>query len=756
MTARRTAGRGRRQPFLGLWIGIGLLCLLALAGRATAQEVEPWEITADRITRLKEPSIVIAEGNVILRRATGADGEEVVIMADWMRYDVALGQVKARGNLSLHSASEDVTAEAARLDLNEQTGTLAQGTLTFDHGDYTLRIAGQELRKTGVATYEIKESRVTTCPAQPGKVEPWAVQSGEVRVKKEGMAVLKPAMLMIRNTPVLYTPYLTFPAKTQRESGFLTPELSSGKRDGFGLVAPYFINIFPNVDATIYPGYLAERGVFVGGEFRYVADANSRGIFALNYLRDRKEDKIGDEFGSDSYLRTEKDRYWLRGKADHDFGDHLFGRLDLDLASDRDYLEEYRRGVSGYDSSARQFINVFKRGLQEETVYSRESSLQLSKWWPSMVAAGELQTVQDISDTPSITTPAQTLPRLLFNGRYGLDRLPLSVAWDSEYIHYWRNEGIGYQRLDLFPRIIAPAHWGILEGWASAGLHQTLYAVDVNGDAATHTWSFDRTPTRTVTPFEAHAATSLARDYSTGGGTTDNWRHLMRPSLAYQYQPAVDQQTLPDLDGTDRLDARNQLTYAWDNYLISLGGDHQLPMGRFSLRQAYSFLEERRDLATSGDQRRPFSDLLGRLEFNPAQHWSLDYETAWSVYGQGNTYYNLTTGYASGNDNRLSMQYTYQRNPEIRAPFFYSDQAAESERKLTLSLATRLSPAVSLEGSVAQRWLANDDNVDQTLKLTYAPSCWGMVFMFSNTADDQRFAFLFSLTGIGNLAGFEF
>lgn len=106
---RTRRGHLRRLPALGL----GVFCALALAVGPTKARAgnEPWEITADRITRFKDPAMVIAEGNVVLRPKQGTKAEEVEIKADWMRYDVTLGQVKARGHLSLTTPTEKASGE---------------------------------------------------------------------------------------------------------------------------------------------------------------------------------------------------------------------------------------------------------------------------------------------------------------------------------------------------------------------------------------------------------------------------------------------------------------------------------------------------------------------------------------------------------------------------------------------------------------------------------------------------------------------
>ncbi len=739
----------------------GALALSAGVGQLAQAAERPWEITADRLTRFRDPDIVIAEGHVVLRPAKDSAGEELVIKADWIRYDVNLGQVKARGNLSLQTATEEAVGDMARLDLNDRTGVLQQGTLSFAHQDYTIRVAGDEIIKTGEATYEIKQSRITTCQAQPGESPPWQIASDDVRVKKDGMAVLKSATLRIKDTPALFTPYLTFPVKTKRESGFLMPEFSTSSRDGVGVVAPYFIDISPSTDITLYPGYLDKRGLYSGAEFRYVEDSLSRGLFGLTYLHDGLEETKDDEFNSDGVLRTTVNRYWLRGKANQDFGNRLTGKLDLDFVSDQDFLEEFNKGVNGFEAGNDQAETMFNRGFQEESVHQRNSTLQLTKIWDSSVLVGSLNVVQDVADPAPAESPAQTLPRIQYNGRYPFEGTRLSATWESEYIDYWRDEGVGFQRADVHPRLIWSIPHGIFEGNVSAGLRETVYQVDVNGDPARFQWNESPTQNRTVQDYGFTVASPWVRNYDLHIGPMRSLTHTTRPQVTYSYIPGVDQHTLPQIDGVDRIDAANQITYAWNNYFRATeatadGKSAERELGRINLTQTYNILEDRRDLLTAGDERHPFSDMLLKLDLNPSARLHLAYDSAWSVYDRGNTYYQAQVDYAADPDNTLSTVYTYQQNPTVREPFFFTDTAAESERKLTLGLRSRLTTSISLRATVDQRWLKGDNNIDESLELAYKPSCWGTALLFSKTDDDSRVALLFSLTGIGNLASLGF
>jgi LPS-assembly protein len=746
----------------------GCWAAFALPPSASAQiDATPaWELTADRMSRTERPEVFIAEGDVVLTRRE--EPEPLVLEADWMRYEVEPALVEARGNITLHATDVVLEAEESRLSLATQTGTLTDSTIFFPQEEYTLYITGREIEKTGELTYRIERGSITSCPPQPDRSPPWIIRSREVRVERNGMAVVKHATLNIKSVPVFYTPYFIFPAKTERESGFLLPEVSSSSRSGFGLITPYFINLSPSQDITLYPGYLEQRGLLAGVEGRYVADTRSRGTFLATYQQDRTRDTPEDDFLADGYLRTTRDRYWLRGKVDHYFTDSLVARLDYDLVSDRDFLQEFRDGLLGFNAANRQFLRTFNRGLQAETDHLRASTLQAVKSWDTMLLQGELQAVRDVRDITVEETPAQTLPRLRFSGQELIAATPLSLAWDSEYVNYWRQEGIGYHRADLHPRLVMPIPRGVLEGRLTGGLRQTSYLVQEYGGAD---WPHRRNQNRTLGSFEGDLATTLTRAFAVDLGAITSIDHAFRPTLNYNYLPSVNQDNLPNIDGVDRLDPRNWLTYGLSNHFNareSRGGAAAVSryFGYFRVSQTWDISEDRRTLQDQADRQRPLSDVLFELDIRPLERLRLNYESALSSYGQGFTYYKILTSYADARGYNLFVDFNYQRDREASRPFFYRiddiDHPRVSERWLTLSLMAPLTRTILLQGDHTEIWRteeAGDGQArrirekSQSARLLYHPTCWAVELQLSRDAEDRRMAIVFSLTGIGDLLG---
>jgi LPS-assembly protein len=771
----------------------GVLCSIsivatfaALAGPAqlSAQPIarpRPWELTADSLVRLTDPDTILAEGNVIVVRPKGEGSDAMVIRADWARYDVAQGTVKARGNVHILSGRDEITAKSAEMDLEAETGTFRDSTIFI--AESHMFVTGEEVVKTGEFSYTLKKGWATACKPEEGKSAPWSFAGSMTKLTVDGMAQMRNVVFQVKDVPVAYTPFLTFPAKTKRESGLLFPEWSNSSRSGFGLMVPVFLNVSPSADITLYPGYLSKRGVQYGAELRYVQGPQSYGTFMFTYLDDDLDDgaDLTEEYKQDGLIRRESNRYWLRGKANHDFGDHLIGRLDLDLVSDQDYLQEFKDGLIGFTAGNLLFLDQFGRDLQEETRFERESSLQLVKSWTNMVAAAEVRTRQntahdvrlvaddgdgvleagEFSMVSRTTSPLQTLPRLDFSGRIPVGGTRVSAAWDSEYVNYWRADGVGTQRLDFHPRLVSfLPRGGWLEGRVSGGARETAYLLESYGGASWDQGSFQD---RQAYDFTGNMATILLRDFSLGG--TGWLEHMVRPNLLYEYLtrtqelPSFTENLIPDdtpgyFDSVDRLERKNWLTWQLNNY-FTLGGidkkgdSWNRDLGLFKILQTYDLRRENPEssgLPAEG-KRYDWSDLRFEAAFSPTTNWTLGYQTNLSMYGKSVTRYELLNQYSLAGGHTLGLNYRYLKNSSMVAPYFYTD-LGESVHDLIGSVGARLSETLTATVYLVKSF-SEDHTVESRARLIYQPACWMMELEVSRTPDDERVMLIFSLEGVG-------
>ncbi|MFP3700858.1 putative LPS assembly protein LptD, partial [Burkholderia sp. SIMBA_013] len=80
----------------------------------------------------------------------------------------------------------------------------------------------------------------------------------------ENEGVARNGVLYFKDVPILASPYMTFPVKKERKSGFLMPTYGTTSKGGFDFSLPYYLNIAPNYDATIQPRYFSKRGLQLG------------------------------------------------------------------------------------------------------------------------------------------------------------------------------------------------------------------------------------------------------------------------------------------------------------------------------------------------------------------------------------------------------------------------------------------------------------------------------------------------------------
>src|SRR5262249_50244506 len=112
----------------------------------------------------------------------------------------------------------------------------------------------------------------------------WRVEASEMVLdKNRGRGVAWHARLMVKEVPVFYLPYFSFPLDHRRKTGFLSPSMGMSEKWGAYLLVPFYWNIAPNYDATLTSGFLSKRGFKLNNDFRYLT-AESAGELGFSIL----------------------------------------------------------------------------------------------------------------------------------------------------------------------------------------------------------------------------------------------------------------------------------------------------------------------------------------------------------------------------------------------------------------------------------------------------------------------------------------
>ncbi|MCL2459313.1 MAG: LPS assembly protein LptD [Desulfobulbus sp.] len=745
------------------------LFLLPVQATAVSLDARRWELTADKLTRLEDPPALVAEGNVVLEKKAPVDGASAprqpakelgpaesapdsaapddrpttnlktvtTIKADWVSYDLNRGLLNLKGNLSINIGPDQLTADAGTIDLEKSTGSFENATVVRQEKE--LHFEGKLIEKTGSLTYHIEDGWVVTCKLEPGQVPPWSFAAAEVDLTDGGYAVLSQTTFRIKDIPVLYSPVMVLPAKRKRQTGLLFPSFSFSDRDGFGVEIPLFLNISPSADLTLYPRYLANRGLLAGAEFRYVIDDNSKGMLMGNFLADKLSDPSEVGYYQDGqFTHTNADRYWIRGKANQDIGPWTT-RLDLDIASDLDYLREFNTGATGFDFTQENFVGVFGRGFNDKTNKFRDNTIAALRSWDyggSLLV--EASAVNDISEqvyTADNPSRAWTLPSLTYSGLVPITFLGgrPDFQWDANYSNFWRDKGVGAQRVDLMPMVTTGIPLSpYLEANLTGGIRSTSYLIDDNGAAG---WQGKDTENRFMSHLTGEIGTTLMRDFAVNFGETDTLSHTVRPFVSYSHTSIPNQKLLPQFDDVDDLEEENAF-YLGINNFFSLSGkrngrDFDRDFGFFKIKQGYDLRSEKSNT--------PLTPLIIETGLYPTERMRIKYTTDIDYYGGGAFLHSIEADCYTNRGDRFSLDYRYNEQENVNS----------IRGSLWYLLPYNMAAGYSLERAIEQK-----ETIEEIIRLRFIQPCWSVELSASNTPGDQTFMLTFRLANIGNPLGF--
>lgn len=804
-----------------------LLCPSALSF-STREEDSSWHISALKVSYDNEKQVYVAEGEVIITGVSkgGSSGEEKLnpdkesnlktdqdrtpqpsgetdlkagttttqLKADYVEFSNITRDAVASGNVILISGRDSVTCERLQLNLETETGTIYNGTIFIEQNHFYIK--GDAIEKSGRDTYRADRASVTSCD---GENPDWKLSGRDIKVTIEGYGTAKSATLWAGTIPALYSPIVLFPAKTKRQTGLLTPSLSSSERKGFEVELPLYLNISRGADATLYTDYMSKRGMKMGLEYRYISSADNYGTLFYDYLYDDKIDdgtSASEDYSYDSTpTRGNHDRYWFRMKNSYIFDNTWNARLDIDYVSDADYLHEFKDGLTGFNTVSRYFKETFGRSLDEYDDTTRENSLNINRTWAGATINIGAQWFDNVvaRQTDSEDNTLQTLPSVEFNRvRQQIGSTSLYYDIDSEYRYFYRDdtseELLSGHRTDIFPRAYIPLKFGAFYLEPSAGVRQTMWYLPSSDDNTVETsesyTSADVTQLshREMADFNLELSTKLSRVFNTGNSFAEKIKHEILPTIEYSYTPDISQNDLPYFDDLDYIEEENCVTWSLANRLTSRNKKRTAPSGKIKksdksqesyeplfnyrefawmeISQSYrvepseqddSLKLESEDYLSSSwlkseyalrSERsfkagKSFSDISSEIEISPAPFVSLNNDLKWSPYD------NRFTSHDSGitiRDTRGDALETWYRYEE-------ADSDSESE-SLFAGLNTKLTDSINLFIS-CEHDLIDKKNIESHTGFYLNRPCWSMRVAYSETQDDQALSFIVNLHGLG-------
>lgn len=717
------------------WL-VTLTCALAVSAPEDPREIS-WNISALMVTYDNERELYIAEDEVVIT------GGKTRLEADYVEFSNTTKEAFAQGNVLLISGNDTITCNAMKINLLTEMGTINQGTIFIQESNFY--ISGEKLRKTGEFTYDAKKGTITSCD---GETPDWKITGKNIKVSIDGYGQASHAALWAKKMPVLYSPYLVFPVKNKRQTGFLVPRIHNSDRKGFGYEQPLYFAISRNTDATLYADYMSDRGVKVAGEYRYVLAPESKGMMVMDYLEDRKIDDgtaaTKDYSYSSTPQRTNSDRYWFRMKHDQALPNEFKAKLDIDVVSDADYLHEFKEGLTGFDATNENFEAMFGRSLDEYDDTTRKNSLLVTRGWSNYNLNIQALWYDDVIARRQKTddTTLQTLPSIeLDSTRNKIGESGFYYTLDSEFRSFYRKDTtvtlVDGQRADFYPKLYYPTKLGKAFAFEPyVGVRGTAW----NTKDFTDTYgNDDDIRYRGLYDMGAALSTTINKVFSLNNGFAEKLQHEIVPKLEYGFQPNVVQDDLPYFDTLDDLEEKNLVTWSLTNTFTSrtsvlqpdgTQSSQYKELGWFKLYQDYDIKNERDDDNATD---KPWQDLKLKYEFNPFHYLSTDGDIALDPY---NRHFTEVKVGAAIKDNRGDSIYTAYR---------YSTNASHTwYTRFTGQITDYLKAYYSFESD-----LDREDTIESRVGILVQKECWGLALEFKEESADKSVAFMVTLRGIG-------
>ena len=623
------------------------------------------------------------------------------------------------GNVFIQRFGDQYTADRGNLNLD--TG---EGSLT--HPTYKLAVnkaqgSANRIELTGNDNTEIFKGTYSTCE---GNNPDWYLKSSKLHLDNaRNIGYATSPVLYFKDVPILASPAMTFPVTPERKSGVLPPTMGMTSKNGLEVIVPYYFNLAPNYDLTIFPNLMARRGLQLGAEARYLGK-NYSGITYMEYLPNDKE--------------ADRDRYFFSSTHQQAFNNGWSYYWNIKSASDDNYPDDF---------SSPQNRSELERLLLREGGINKYFSI-----WKTTLRATNYKVLQDV-ESP-IIRPFDRLPQLMISG--GQEDIN-GIDWHlySDLTRFW----LSNSELDKMPlQQQARGNRFIMKPEISYPIYSGGYFFTPKAILNVAKYDLEESPydvtslTRVLPTFSLDGGLIFERDASFFG---ESMIQTLEPRLFYVYTPYKDQSEYPifdsgepsfgyallftenRFDGYDRIADANNLTAAVTTRFIEKDGAERM---RFTIGQRYYFSDQRVYLYnTNRDESKNRSDLLlmanGKIIPTVSIDTSLQYnQSTRKVYSA-----NFSTQWKPGRMKLLNAEYRYLRDTVD----FYGNELDQIN--------------VSGQWPIAQRWYAigqisyslpENRTIENIFGFEYNADCWIFRLMaqrYATSSIESNTAFYFQL-----------
>ena len=307
-------------------------------------------------------------------------------------------RLEASGNVLYETPTSRIAAERVVFNTRAGTGTFytASGLASIgDRADKSMFGAlepdvyfyGDVLEKVGEDKYKVTKGGFTTC-VQP--TPRWEMVAGSITINVGDYAVLRNAVMHVKDVPVFYLPILYYPIQDDgRATGFLLPTYGRSTYQGQSVSNAFFWAISRSQDLSLMHDWYTATGQGYGSEYRWVTTPTSNGTLRAYRLSQKAATVNG-------FQLAEQKSFLVNGGITQDLPLNLKGRARIDYSSSLQVNQYYSRDiynatqsqstVTGSVSGSWQFVNASLTGTRNQLFFNQTASV-ISGSLPSLTAA---------------------------------------------------------------------------------------------------------------------------------------------------------------------------------------------------------------------------------------------------------------------------------------------------------------------------------------------------------------------------------
>ena len=568
--------------------------------------------------------------------------------ADTACYKAVEDQMTASGNVNMWRFGDRYKGDALQLNLDSGKGWLL-------HPEYRLELNNAQGRANRIdfINEEVLVATDGTYSTCEGPNPDWYLKADTLRLDSgRDVGSAGKTVVYFKGVPIIGTPSMSFSLSGARRSGWLPPSIGLGAKGEGEVMVPYYFNLAPNRDLTVYPRMILRRGVQMGGTARYIGETDAGPYSGETHAEVLVHDRV-----------TDTNRWLVHTRHAQNLAPEWSYGWFVHAVSDEQYPSDFSKSVA--NSAERQLLRELRTDYQ-------------GKNWSLAARVQSYQVLQDpaAAANPSLRVPRpyDRLPQINFHtGRYDVAG-GFDWALDAEATRFSHPTLVQGSRAVVAPQLSYPF---VRPGYfitPKVMLHATKYDIDASAAVPGIPGTASNSQNRVLPIFSLDSGMVFERESKLFGHAVTQ---TLEPRLFYVRTPYRDQSKLPNFDsadagfnfaqiftenrfiGADRIADANQVTAALVSRYLEPNGAERL---RLALGQRFYFSQQRVQLDPTVKLNKSRSDVLVAAGGRIAEDWSFDSAIQYNASNRSVYSSNYGVQWQPGAKKVVNAEYRYVRD----------------------------------------------------------------------------------------------